>query len=57
MPVGKAIVLACKQIGGVVMSAIIILGGTFATLIPSGMVLLEELAVAVIVGLAMIKFN
>ena len=56
MPVGKAIVLACKQIGGVVMSAIIILGGTFATLIPSGMVLLEELAVAVIVGLVMLYF-
>lgn len=56
MPVGKAIVLACKQIGGVVMSAIIILGGTFATLIPSGMVLLEELAVAVIVGLIMLCF-
>lgn len=56
MPVGQAIVLACKHIGGVVMSAIIILGGTFATLIPSGMVLLEELAVAVIVGLVMLCF-
>ncbi|MGN6712604.1 MMPL family transporter [Anaerocolumna jejuensis] len=56
MPVGQAMVMACKHIGGVVMSAIIILGGTFATLIPSGMVLLEELAVAVIVGLVMLCF-
>ncbi|BCN28899.1 MMPL family transporter [Anaeromicropila herbilytica] len=56
MPVNEAIVLACKHIGGVVMSAIIILGGTFATLMPSGMVLLEELATAVIVGLVMLCF-
>lgn len=56
MPANKAIVLACKNMGGVVMSAMIILGGTFATLIPSGMILLEELAVAVIVGLVMLGF-
>lgn len=54
MPPNKAIVLACKSIGGVVMSAIVILGGTFATLIPSGMVLLQELAAGVIVGLVML---
>ncbi len=56
MPVHEAITKACKQIGGVVLSAIIILGGTFATLIPSGMTLLEELAVGTIVGLAMLCF-
>ncbi|SEW22182.1 MMPL family transporter [[Clostridium] fimetarium] len=56
MPADKAIVAACKNMGGVIMSAIIILGGTFATLIPSGMVLLEELATAVIVGLLMLCF-
>lgn len=52
----KAIVTASKQIGGVVMTAAIILGGTFATLIPSGMLILIELAVAVIVGLIVLSF-
>jgi RND superfamily putative drug exporter len=35
----------------VVTGAVIILGGTFATLIPSGMSLLIQLAVTVIIGL------
>ncbi|UKS25872.1 MMPL family transporter [Paenibacillus sp. HWE-109] len=52
----KAIVQASKHIGGVVISAMIILGGTFATLVPSGLVLLIELAVAVIVGLVLLCF-
>lgn len=56
MPIQKAMIEACKQIGKVVISAIIILGGTFATLIPSGMVMLQELAVAVIVGLVVLCF-
>lgn len=56
MPAKEAMVLACKQIGGVVMSAVIILGGTFATLMPSGLVLLIELAAAVITGLIVLCF-
>ncbi|MHC1682704.1 MAG: MMPL family transporter [Clostridiaceae bacterium] len=52
----EAIILASRHIGGVVMSAAIILGGTFATLMPSGMLLLIELAVAVIVGLGVLCF-
>lgn len=56
LPVSEAIQKSCKQIDGIVMSAILILGGTFATLIPSGMVLLEELAVGVIVGLIVLCF-
>jgi putative drug exporter of the RND superfamily len=52
----KAIIMASKQIGGVVMSAVIILGGTFATLIPSGMLILIELAVTVIAGLLVLSF-
>ncbi|MDQ0872375.1 RND superfamily putative drug exporter [Paenibacillus sp. V4I3] len=52
----KAIVQAAKHIGGVVISAMVILGGTFATLVPSGLVLLIELAVAVIVGLVVLCF-
>ncbi|WP_314590993.1 MMPL family transporter [Paenibacillus terrigena] len=51
-----AIVHAAKNIGGVVISAMIILGGTFATLMPSGLVLLIELATAVIVGLLVLCF-
>jgi putative drug exporter of the RND superfamily len=34
----------------------VILGGTFATLIPSGLVLLIELAAAVIVGLVVLCY-
>jgi len=51
-----AIVMASRQIGSVVMTAVIILGGTFATLIPSGMILLIELAVSVIAGLFVLCF-
>ena len=47
----EAIILASKQVGGIVMSAVVILGGTFATLMPSGLLLLSELAIAVITGL------
>lgn len=52
----EAIAKASRHIGGVVMSAAIILGGTFATLMPSGIVLLSELAVAVIAGLLVLCF-
>jgi putative drug exporter of the RND superfamily len=52
----EAIVLASKQIGGVIISAVIILGGTFATLTPAGIVLLTELATAVILGLIILCF-
>jgi RND superfamily putative drug exporter len=52
----EAITLASKHIGAVVMSAAIILGGTFATLIPSGLSVLVQLAVAVITGLSVLCF-
>ncbi len=51
-----AIITSCRHIGGVVTAAAIILGGTFATLIPSGLVLLIELAIAVITGLLVLCF-
>lgn len=50
----EAIITASKNIGGVVMSAVIILGGTFATLIPSGVAILVQLGVAIIIGLAVL---
>lgn len=52
----EAIVLASKHTGGVIISAVIILGGTFATLMPAGIVLLSELAIAVITGLIVLCF-
>lgn len=52
----EAIILASRHIGGVVMSAAIILGGTFATLMPSGLVLMSELGAAVITGLIVLCF-
>lgn len=51
-----AIAEAARHIGGVVVSAAIILGGTFAALIPSGIMTLIQVALVVIVGLALLSF-
>ncbi|MBC8062491.1 MAG: MMPL family transporter [Clostridiaceae bacterium] len=51
----EAIVLAAKNIGGVVMSAAIILAGTFATLYPSNIHVLMELAICVVTGLLLLS--
>lgn len=45
------IVHAARFIGVVVLSAAVILGGTFAALIPSGVMTLIQVAIAVIIGL------
>lgn len=45
------ILRASTVIGAVVMSAIVILSGTFAALIPSGVMTLIQVAIAVIIGL------
>ncbi|MBA1393003.1 hypothetical protein EQ500_03825, partial [Lactobacillus sp. XV13L] len=50
------ILKACGIIGTVVVSAAIILGGTFAALIPSGIPTLIEVALAVIIGLVILVF-
>lgn len=47
----QSILKACGIIGTVVISAAVILGGTFAALIPSGIPTLIEVALTVIVGL------
>lgn len=52
----EAILIAARNIGGVVISAAIILGGTFAALIPSGVITLIEVALVVIIGLIMLSF-
>ncbi|HIW34528.1 MAG TPA: MMPL family transporter, partial [Candidatus Paenibacillus intestinavium] len=50
-----AILVAARNIGGVVISAAIILGGTFAALIPSGIYTLIEVAIMVIFGLMILS--
>lgn len=52
----SAIIEAAKHIGGVVLSAALILGGTFAALIPSGIVTLMQVAIFVLVGLVLLSF-
>ena len=47
---------ASRNIGRVVISAAVILGGTFAALIPSGVVTLIEVAISVIIGLVLLSF-
>ncbi|KOY70659.1 MMPL family transporter [Apilactobacillus kunkeei] len=47
---------ACAVIGTVVISAAIILGGTFAALMPSGVLTLIQVAIGVIVGLIILVF-
>ncbi|MCI1942857.1 MAG: MMPL family transporter [Lactobacillus sp.] len=52
----KAMLKACSVIGTVVISAAIILGGTFAALIPSGVPTLIEVAISVVIGLLILVF-
>ena len=44
-----------KEMGGVILSAAVILGGTFAALIPSGIITLIQVAIAVIIGLVLLS--
>ncbi len=52
----EAMILAAKNVGGVVLSAAIILSGTFATLYPSNVHVLMELAICVVLGLFLLSF-
>ncbi len=51
----SAIKRASRHIGGVIISAAIILGGTFAALYPSGVLTLMQVATLVIVGLFLLS--
>lgn len=53
---GAAIAHAARHIGGVVMSAAVILAGTFATMYPSNIIVLMELAICVVIGLFLLAF-
>ncbi|MFP5113233.1 MMPL family transporter [Bacillaceae bacterium C204] len=53
LPVEKAILLSMKKMGTVIISAAIILGGTFAAMMPSGVLSLLEIATILLIGLAL----
>ncbi|MCD9026341.1 MMPL family transporter [Cohnella silvisoli] len=52
----EAVLQALKRIGGVVISAAVILSGTFAAMYPAGVPSLIQIATIVIVGLALLTF-
>jgi len=54
--VEQAMYRAMKKMGTVIMSAAVILGGTFAAMMPAGMLSLLEIASITIVGLFLYSF-
>ncbi|MCM3567985.1 MMPL family transporter [Neobacillus mesonae] len=53
LPVGQAILESMKKMGSVIISAAVILGGTFAAMMPSGVLSLLEIAAILLIGLAL----
>jgi putative drug exporter of the RND superfamily len=56
LTVADAMLLSMKKMGTVIISAAIILGGTFAAMMPSGMLSLLQIASIVLVGLLLYTF-
>ncbi|MED3573732.1 MMPL family transporter [Cytobacillus praedii] len=56
LSVAEAMLLAMKKMGTVIISAAVILGGTFAAMMPSGMLSLLQIAAIIIVGLFLYAF-
>jgi len=56
LSVGEAMLLAMKKMGTVIISAVVILGGTFAAMIPSGMLSLIQIAAIILTGLLLYAF-
>ncbi|MFE8696620.1 MMPL family transporter [Cytobacillus sp. FJAT-53684] len=56
LSVADAMLLAMKKMGTVIISAAVILGGTFAAMMPSGMLSLLQIASIIIVGLFLYAF-
>lgn len=54
--IAQAMFMAMKKMGTVIISAAVILGGTFAAMMPSGMLSLLQIASIVIVGLFLYAF-
>lgn len=56
LTIGEAMLEAMKKMGTVIISAAVILGGTFAAMMPSGMLSLLQIASIVLVGLFLYAF-
>jgi RND superfamily putative drug exporter len=56
MPVKDAMLLAMRNMGTVIFSAVLILGGTFAAMFPSGVLSLMQIATIVLGGLVLYAF-
>ncbi|MFS0863928.1 MMPL family transporter [Fredinandcohnia sp. 179-A 10B2 NHS] len=56
LPVAHAMLQAMKKMGTVIISAAIILGGTFAAMMPSGMLSLLQIASITLIGLMLYAF-
>jgi RND superfamily putative drug exporter len=56
LSVPEAMLISMKKMGTVIISAAIILGGTFAAMMPSGMLSLLQIASIVLVGLLLYAF-
>lgn len=54
MSLTESITLAAKSVGGIIVSAGIILSGTFATMYPSGVLTLMQLSITVILGILLL---
>jgi putative drug exporter of the RND superfamily len=53
MPVEQAILMAMKKMGTVIISAAVILGGTFAAMMPAGVLSLLQIAAILLIGLSL----
>ncbi|WP_163653655.1 MMPL family transporter [Listeria sp. PSOL-1] len=53
MPIKERMILTMKNMGGVIFSAVIILGGTFAAMMPAGVLSLLIIATIVLIGLVL----
>jgi putative drug exporter of the RND superfamily len=56
LSVADAMLMAMKKMGTVIISAVVILGGTFAAMMPSGMLSLLQIASIILVGLLLYAF-
>ncbi|RLQ96633.1 MMPL family transporter [Falsibacillus albus] len=56
LSVADAMLLSMKKMGTVIISAVVILGGTFAAMMPSGMLSLLQIASIILIGLLLYAF-
>ncbi|RDI41382.1 MMPL family transporter [Falsibacillus pallidus] len=56
LSVADAMLMAMRRMGTVIISAVVILGGTFAAMMPSGMLSLLQIASIILIGLLLYAF-